>query len=222
MNILPLDKFSYIFPDPLYASNEGLLAYGGDLSTTRLIKAYANGIFPWYNEDDPILWWSPNPRLVLDLNEFKISKSLQKTINKNIYEIKFDTNFKQVMIECSKIERNGQKGSWIHEDVIEAYCKLHKMKFAHSFEAYFNGELVGGGYGVNIGNMFCGESMFAKKSDASKVAFFHLVQRLKEKTFKYIDCQIPTEHLKSLGAKEISREIFLPLVKESIINPKEF
>lgn len=222
MNILPLDKFSYNFPDPLYASNEGLLAYGGDLSTTRLIKAYLNGIFPWYNENDPILWWSPNPRLVLDLNDFKISKSLQKTINKNSFEIKFDTNFEQVMIECSKIERKNQKGSWIHKDVVEAYCKLHKMNFAHSFETYFEGELVGGGYGINIGNIFCGESMFAKKSNASKVAFFYLVERLKKRGFSYIDCQVTTNHLKRFGAKEISREKFLYLVKESTINPKDF
>ncbi len=222
MNILPLDKYSYSFPNPIYASDEGLLAYGGDLSATRLITAYLNGIFPWYNKTDPILWWSPNPRFILDLDEFKVSKSLQKTIVKNIFEIKFDTNFKEVMLECSKISRTGQKGSWIHEDVIEAYCNLHQMKFAHSFEAYFQGELVGGGYGINIGNIFCGESMFAKKSDASKVALYFLVQRLKQNGFQYIDCQIPTPHLKSLGAKEISRDKFLNLVTLSKENPKDF
>jgi len=222
LNILPLDKYSYSFPNPSFASNEGILAYGGDLSPTRLFTAYTNGIFPWYNKTDPILWWSPNPRLVLDLNEFKISKSLKKTINKNIFEIRFDKNFRQVMIECSKIKREGQKGSWIHEDVIEAYCKLHEMKFAHSFEAYVDGALVGGGYGVNIGNIFCGESMFAKKSDASKVAFFHLVKRLKKNGFEYIDCQIPTDHLKSLGAKEIERDYFLGLVERSKYNAKNF
>ena len=222
MNILPLDKHSYSFPNPLYAEDEGLLAYGGDLSTTRLLTAYTNGIFPWYNESDPILWWSPNPRLILDLNEFKVSKSLKKTIEKNIYEVKFDTDFEKVMIECSKIQRRGQKGSWIHDDVIEAYCKLHQMGFAHSFETYHNKELVGGGYGVNIGNIFCGESMFAKRNDASKIALYYLVQRLKTKGFEYIDCQIPTEHLKSLGAKEISRDLFLDLVFKSKYNPKEF
>lgn len=163
MNILPLDKFSYSFPNPSDACDEGILAYGGDLSPTRLITAYTKGIFPWYNKTDPILWWSPNPRFILDLNEFKISKSLQKTINKNQFEIKFDTNFKEVMIECSKVKRANQKGSWIHKDIIEAYYKLYEMKFANSFEAYFDGELVGGGYGINIGNIFCGESMFAKK-----------------------------------------------------------
>lgn len=222
MNILPLDKYSYSFPNPNDACNEGILCYGGDLSTTRLITAYTKGIFPWYNESDPILWWSPNPRFILDLNEFKISKSLQKTINKNIFEIKFDTNFKKVMIECSKIKRVNQKGSWIHKDVIDAYCKLHKLNFANSFEAYYDKELVGGGYGINIGNIFCGESMFAKKTDASKVAFYFLVKRLKEHGFKYIDCQIPTEHLRKFGAKEIPREIFLELLNKSITDPKEF
>ncbi|WP_174247226.1 leucyl/phenylalanyl-tRNA--protein transferase [Arcobacter sp. LA11] len=222
MNILPLDKYSYSFPNPLYACDEGILAYGGDLSTTRLLKAYLNGIFPWYNKTDPILWWSPNPRMILNLNEFKVSKSLKKTIDKNIFEIKFDSNFKQVMIECSKINREGQNGTWILPEIIEAYTKLYEMKFAHSFEAYFNGELVGGGYGINIGNIFCGESMFSKKNDASKVALYYLVQRLKSNGFKMIDCQIPTPHLESLGAKKIPREEFLNLVCESKENPKNF
>ncbi|XPV69297.1 MAG: leucyl/phenylalanyl-tRNA--protein transferase [Halarcobacter sp.] len=222
MNILPLDKYSYTFPNPLYACDEGLLAYGGDLSPTRLLTAYAKGIFPWYNKEDPILWWSPNPRLILDLDELKVSKSLAKTIKKGIYEIKFDTNFRQVMNECSKIPREGQKGTWILPEVIDAYCTLHEMNFAHSFEAYFEGELVGGGYGINIGDIFCGESMFAKKNDASKVALYYLVQKLKTNGFKLIDCQIPTPHLKSLGAKTISREKFLQLVNSSINNPKEF
>lgn len=222
MNVFPLDKHSYIFPNPLYASNQGLLAYGGDLSPTRLITAYTKGIFPWYNEHDPILWWSPNPRFILEFDEFKLSKSLEKTIKKNLFEIKFDTNFRQVMIECSKIPRVGQKGTWILPEVIDAYCTLFDMGFAHSFEAYYEGELVGGGYGVDIGDIFCGESMFAKKSDASKVALYHLVQRLKTNGFRFIDCQIPTPHLKTLGAKEVCREDFLQWVKESINNPKKF
>ena len=223
MNIYPLDKKSYIFPDPIYADDKGLLAYGGDLNPNRIMRAYLNGIFPWYNESDPILWWSPNPRLVLDLDEFKISKSLKKTIKKDIFEIKFDTNFTKVMIECKKIrEGKDKKGTWILDEVIKAYTKLHKMGLAHSFEAYYEDELVGGGYGVNIGNIFCGESMFAKKTDASKVALFHLVQRLKSKGFKMIDCQIPSDHLESLGAKEIHREKFLKLVKESTNDCKDF
>lgn len=222
MNISPLDKYSYSFPNPLYACDEGVLAYGGDLSSTRLITAYTKGIFPWYNKHDPILWWSPNPRLILDLNEFKVSKSLKKTIKNNIFEIKFDTNFRQVMIECSKINRDGQKGTWILPEVIEAYSKLYEMKFAHSFEAYYDGKLVGGGYGINIGNIFCGESMFSKKSDASKVALYHLVKRLKSNGFIMIDCQIPTPHLESLGARSIPRVEFLDLVYQSKENPKNF
>lgn len=222
MNILPLDKFSYSFPDPFYANDIGILAYGGDLSPTRLITAYTKGIFPWYNKTDPILWWSPNPRFILDLYEFKVSKSLQKTISKNIFEIKFDTNFRQVLIECSQIPRDGQDGTWILPEIIDAYEKLHEMGFANSFEAYCDGKLVGGGYGINIGNIFCGESMFAKKSDASKVALYYLVERLKLNGFKFIDCQIPTLHLASLGAKKIPREVFLNLVKISVENPKTF
>lgn len=222
MNILPLSVYSHSFPNPLYANDEGLLAYGGDLDPNRIMKAYMNGIFPWYNKEDPILWWSPNPRFVLFLEEFKLSKSLQKRIQSNIYEVKFNHNFKQTMIECSKIPRAGQNGTWIHEDVIEAYCKLYEMGHAHSFEAYFQGELVGGGYGLSVGNIFCGESMFALKTDASKVALFFLVQHLKKQGFTLIDCQIPTPHLSSLGAKQITREEFLNIMARALENPREF
>lgn len=222
MNILPLSVYSHSFPNPLYANDEGLLAYGGDLDPNRIMKAYMSGIFPWYNKGDPILWWSPNPRFVLFLEEFKLSKSLQKRIQSNIYEVKFNHNFKQTMIECSKIPRAGQNGTWIHEDVIEAYCKLHEMGHAHSFEAYFQGELVGGGYGLSVGNIFCGESMFTLKTDASKVALFFLVQHLKKQGFTLIDCQIPTPHLSSLGAKQITREEFLNIMARALENPREF
>lgn len=222
MNILPLEKYSLSFPNPLFASDEGVLAYGGDLSVNRLLYAYHRGIFPWYNEGDPILWWSPNPRLVLDVNEFKVSKSLFKTIKKHKFEIRFDTNFKEVMQKCADVVRNDQEGSWIHHDLIEAYCKLHELGHAHSFEAYFENELVGGGYGVCVGNIFCGESMFANKSDASKVAFYYLVKRLKDNGFSFIDCQIPTNHLSSLGAKEMSREKYLKLVSIALENYRDF
>lgn len=205
----PFDNKTYPFPNPLEVDDDGLLAYGGDLNPYRVLTAYANGIFPWYNKDEPILWWCPNPRFVLELDEFKVSKSLRKSIEKNIYEIKFDTNFTQTMIECAKIKRDGQKGTWIQNEMIETYTKIHQMGFAHSFEAYFEDKLVGGGYGIAVGNIFCGESMFAKKTDASKVALFHLVQRLKKRDFKLIDCQVFTPHLESLGAKEIGREEFL-------------
>lgn len=222
MNIPPLSNYSFNFPDPRNASNEGLLAYGFDLHPNRVLAAYRQGIFPWFNENDPVLWWSPNPRLILELEQFKVSKSLKKEIAKNLFEIKFDTNFKQVMMECSKIYRKDQKGSWINSKMIETYCELFDMGHAHSFEAYFDGILVGGGYGVCLGNIFCGESMFAKKSNASKVALYFLVQHLKKQGFSLIDCQIPTPHLKSLGAKEISRDKFLQLVQISLENPKDF
>ena len=222
MDIYPLDKNSYIFPNPIYAEDKGLLAYGGDLNPSRIMTAYLNGIFPWYNESDPILWWSPNPRCVLNFEDFKISKSLQKVIDKDIFEIRFDTSFTQVMNECKNINRENQKGTWIQDDLIEAYTKIHEMGFAHSFEAYYNDELVGGGYGINVGNIFCGESMFAKKTDASKVALYFLIQRLKEKGFSFIDCQIPTPHLLSLGARTMDRKEFLSEVKKSAENLKEF
>ena len=221
LNIYPLDKYSFNFPDPLYCNDEGLIAYGGDLNPNRIITAYTKGIFPWYNQNDPILWWSPNPRMVLDLDELKVSRSLAKTISKNIYEIRFDYNFEQTIIECANARKH-KEGTWILDEVVEAYIKLHDMNFAHSFEAYLDGELVGGGYGINIGNIFCGESMFAKKSDASKVALYYLVQRLKNSGFKLIDCQVPSLHLESLGAKNISRKEFLSLVENSICNPKVF
>lgn len=220
--MVQLSLYSYTFPNPQEASPHGVVAYGGDLNPNRIIKAYMNGIFPWYKEGDPILWWSPNPRLILELDEFKVSKSLQKTINQKKYEIRFDTNFRQVMQECSKIDREGQEGSWIIPEIVDAYCLLHEMGFAHSFEAYLDGELVGGGYGIALGNIFCGESMFAKSSDASKVAFYYLIQRLKEQNYALVDCQIPTDHLKTLGAREISRDEFLLLVKKSLENPREF
>lgn len=222
MNIFPLNKYSHIFPDPNFACDEGLLAYGGDLNPNRIITAYRNGIFPWYNENDPILWWSPNPRLILKLDEFKVSKSLKKTIDKKIFEVKFDTNFTKVMIECQKIKRTNQNRTWINNEVIKAYTKIFKMGFAHSFESYLDGELVGGGYGVVIGDIFCGESMFSKVNDSSKVALYHLVQRLKKHNFKLIDCQIPTPHLKSLGAKTIKRKEFLSILNNASNNVVTF
>lgn len=222
MNIFPLDKYSHIFPDPNLACDEGIVAYGGDLDPNRVIKAYTNGIFPWFNENDPILWWSPNPRFILDLQEFKVSKSLKKIINKNIYEVKFNHDFSQVITECAKIRKGNNKKTWITDEVIECYIKIHKMGFAHSFESYFNGELVGGGYGLSIGNIFCGESMFTKKSDASKVAFYELVQRLKYNDFRFIDCQIPSSHLANFGAKTIKREEFLNILSQALQNPRNF
>jgi leucyl/phenylalanyl-tRNA--protein transferase len=222
MNIFPLSPYNLTFPDPSQAGDEGIVAYGGDLSVNRIMYGYSRGIFPWFNEDDPILWWSPNPRFVLDIDELHISKNLKKTIRKNIFEVKFDTNFEEVIKECAKAKRPDQDGTWITTDMIEAYCDLHKAGFAHSFESYFDGKLVGGGYGVVIGDIFCGESMFALKNDASKVAFVALVQRLQKNGFSLIDSQIYTDYLASFGAKEILRDEYLYLVEEALNNPRDF
>jgi leucyl/phenylalanyl-tRNA--protein transferase len=222
MHILPLSKYDLTFPDPKMAPDEGIVAYGGDLSPNRIMYGYSRGIFPWFNEHDPILWWSPNPRFVLKMEDFKISKSLKKTIKKNIFEIRFDTNFRAVIENCAHIKRLHEDGTWITDDMIEAYCKLFEIGHAHSFESYFDGELVGGGYGIAIGDIFCGESMFAKKSDASKVAFVALVERLKNNGFSLIDSQIHTNHLESFGAKNISRDEYLELVTKALLKPRSF
>ncbi len=202
-----LNKYDLNFPHPNEANQDGILAWGGDLSPSRLIRAYQNGIFPWYNEEDPIIWWSPNPRLIMELNELKISKSLKKSIKK--FEYKFDMNFKTVMQKCKSTTRSNQNGTWLNDDIIEAYTTLHGMGIAHSIESYQDGELVGGLYGIVVGKVFCGESMFATVSDASKSAYTILVKHLKEWGYDFIDCQVPTNHLKSLGAKEVDRDYFL-------------
>jgi leucyl/phenylalanyl-tRNA---protein transferase len=205
--MIPKLSYHLSFPNPLDASEEGIVAYGGDLSPSRLMLAYRSGIFPWYSVNDPILWWSPDPRLILELDDFKLSRSLRKKISQ--FEIRFDTAFSQVIRECSIISRRGQSGSWIVSEMIEAYEELYALGYAHSIEAYQNGVLVGGLYGVSVGAVFCGESMFAKVSDASKVALTVLVDHLREWGYDFVDCQVPTSHLKSLGAKEISRKDFL-------------
>lgn len=222
MMIRELNPYSLSFPNPRFASDEGLVAFGGDLSKNRLLTAYRSGIFPWYNKEDPILWWSPNPRMVLFLEDFKISKSLAKMIKKGIFEVRFDTNFRGVIENCKKVQRNYTEHTWIQDEIIEAYCKLFEAGIAHSFEAYVDGELLGGGYGLVMGDIFCGESMFSYKNDASKVALSGLVERLTKKDFKMIDCQVPSEHLESLGAKIITRDNFLDILKNALENPKEF
>jgi leucyl/phenylalanyl-tRNA--protein transferase len=205
--MIPKLTYQLVFPDPTHSSEEGIVAYGGDLSPSRLMLAYRSGIFPWYSANDPILWWSPDPRLILELEEFKLSRSLRKKIPQ--FDIRFDTAFAEVIRECSAAPRPGQKGSWIVPEMIEAYETLHALGHAHSVEVYQNGILVGGLYGVGVGKVFCGESMFAKVSDASKAALAVWVEQLREWGYDFIDCQVPTVHLKSLGAKEISRETFL-------------
>lgn len=212
--MIPYIRYELFFPEVESATPEGLLAYGGDLSPSRLLLAYRKGIFPWYNAGDPILWWSPDPRLVLFLDEFKLRKSLKKRLKS--FEIRYDTAFEEVMKACGEIPREGQKGSWIIPEVIEAYSVLHDMGYAHSIEAWQEGKLVGGLYGVVIGKMFFGESMFARVSDASKAAFATLIERLKAEGFTMIDCQIPSPHLKSLGAREISRTEFMQRLQGAV------
>lgn len=205
--MIPQIRTELNFPHPNEASPEGILAYGGNLSPSRLMLAYRSGIFPWYAKGDPILWWSPDPRLIMNLDDFKLRRSLKKRIAR--FEYRFDSAFEEVLQNCRSMPRPGQKGSWILPEMVEAYTTLFGMGYAHSVEAYYEGELVGGLYGVAVGGLFCGESMFAKHSDASKAAFAVLVAHLKAWGFEMIDCQVPTEHLKSLGAVEVARDYFL-------------
>jgi leucyl/phenylalanyl-tRNA--protein transferase len=203
------------FPHPSEANEDGLLAVYGDLSPKRLLLAYCNGIFPWYSEDDPILWWSPDPRFILCPQNLKISNSMKKVLRKNTYKITFDTCFRDVMFNCGNL-RKETTGTWITEEMLEAYCKLHELGFAHSVEAWYEGNLVGGLYGISIGKCFFGESMFSTMSNASKAAFITLCKILEEKNYLIIDCQVYTEHLESLGAVNISREDFLSIIEKGI------
>ena len=187
----------------------GLIAIGGDLSLNRLLEAYQHGIFPWFSEGEPIMWWSPNPRMVLLPDDLKIAKSLQKTLKNKPFEVRFNTAFREVMQACSNTRRDGQAGTWITDDIINGYCALHEAGYAISAECWLNDQLVGGCYGVKIGDMFYGESMFHHVTDASKVAFVSLVQKLKSEGVGMIDCQMKTDHLASLGAKEMPRDDFI-------------
>ncbi len=193
----------------------GLLAMGGGLTPQRLLEAYCKGIFPWFNEGEPILWWSPDPRMVLFPDELRISRSLSKELKKSNYQIRTDHRFIEVMQACAA-PRKGQTGTWIHPEMIAAYATLHEMKFAHSVEMWMDGELVGGLYGVALGQIFFGESMFSRAPNASKIAFVHLVKQVQEWGFGLIDCQVKTNHLASLGAREIPRAAFAQYLSELI------
>ena len=208
-----------IFPPPDYADPSGLLAVGGDLSKERLLEAYRLGIFPWYSDDQPILWWSPDPRLVLDLKDFGISRSLRKTLKKGIFQVTFDHAFEQVIQACAVVPRAAQNGTWITEEMQEAYINLHGLGYAHSVESWFGGKLAGGLYGVSLGKAFFGESMFHFKTDASKVALATLVEKLKSWDFHFIDSQMTTEHMVRLGAKELPRRIFLKRLQSALRHP---
>ena len=213
---MPIYRLSkdLIFPNPSLSEEDGLLAIGGDLSTERLLLAYSNGIFPWFSDDEPILWWSPNPRFVVYPNCVKISHSMKKILKKDLYTVSFNRCFREVIYNCSNMRK--ETGTWITEEMIEAYCKLHELGFAHSVETWYDDKLVGGLYGISLGKCFFGESMFSTMDNASKVAFITLSKVLEQREFILIDCQVPTNHLKSLGAICISRENFLQLVKKGI------
>ena len=203
------------FPNPNQADANGLLAIGGDLSSKRLLKAYNSGVFPWYNENEPLLWWSPNPRMVLFPKELRISKSMRVILRKEIFKITFNKAFNEVIQECAKIKRHDQEDTWITNDMINAYIELHKEGHALSVEVWKEEKLVGGLYGIDLKDkkVFCGESMFSKESNASKAAFITLTKELNEKEYKIIDCQMHTSHLESLGAREIDRKKLLEILQ---------
>ena len=201
------------FPPVSEADEDGILAIGGDLSPERLLLAYKNGIFPWFESDDPILWWSPDPRMVLFFDELVISKSMRNILNRNIFKVTFNQNFREVISNCKNMKRNGQSGTWITNDMTEAYIRLHELGIAKSVEVWENDRLVGGLYGVDLGDVFCGESMFSKVSNASKVAFIALAKKLQNENYKLLDCQVYNDHLATLGCREIERENFIQILK---------
>ena len=205
-----------IFPSVEMATDEGIIAIGGDLGIERLLLAYRSGIFPWYNEDEPIVWWSPIPRFVLFPDKLKVTKSMQSVLNNGTFRFTINRAFNTVLQNCKSITRKDQEGTWITPEVQTAYTQLHELGYAHSAEAWMNGELVGGLYGIKLGNVFFGESMFSKVSNASKFAFINYVRHLQKENIALIDCQVYTAHLESLGAKMIKREVFIDLLKKHL------
>jgi leucyl/phenylalanyl-tRNA--protein transferase len=221
MFVLKSNTADLRFPPVELASPEGLLAVGGDLRAERLLEAYRHGIFPWYNPGQPILWWSPDPRAVLFPSKLKVARSLHKTLRRKKFDVTLDTTFREVMRHCA-LPRFGNPagGTWITPEMIEAYVVLHDRGLAHSVESWREGKLVGGLYGVAIGNAFFGESMFSNETDASKVAFVHLVRQLERWGYAFIDCQISSEHLFSLGAEEIRRHDFMARLEQALKQPE--
>ena len=209
------------FPPPEHALSDpnGLLCAGGDLSPTRILQAYRQGIFPWYSADEPILWWSPNPRMVLVPSEFRMTRSLRRTLRDDDYRVQLDHDFAAVIGACAETPRPGQSGTWITAEMRAAYATLHELGYAHSVETWVDDQLVGGLYGLAIGKMFYGESMFSRRTDASKIAIAHLVRFLGEQGFGLIDCQMSTPHLASLGAREIPRSDFIARLSELTARP---
>ena len=217
MPVFTLSK-NLSFPPPHLAIKEGLLAVGGDLSVERLLLAYRSGIFPWYSPGEPILWWSPDPRLVLYPDELRTSKSLRKVIKRKSFRITFNQDFDAVIQACAEAKRTYGEGTWITDEMKTAYCTLHRKGYAHSVEAWQGERLVGGLYGISIGRVFFGESMFSRVSNSSKVAFVTLVENLERLKFKLIDCQVRTDHLVRFGAREIPRKLFLEQVEKAVKN----
>ena len=210
-----------VFPPPDHAEPDGLLAVGGDLSAERLLLAYRLGIFPWYSEGQPILWWSPDPRIILEPGEFHVSRRLRQTLKKGIFKVTFDRAFAEVIRGCAATPRKGQHGTWITPEMMDAYIRLHQMGFAHSAESWLDGEVVGGIYGISLGRCFFGESMFFTQTNASKVALATLVQQFMTWGFHMVDAQVTTEHLIRLGAKEIPRTIFLKRLQAALRYPTQ-
>ena len=208
-----------IFPPPSLAQKDGLLAIGGDLSQKRLLLAYQMGIFPWYSEHEPVLWWSPDPRLILYPGKINVSKSLKKIIRKKMFRLTMDMAFGRVIEECARMRSEKRTGTWITRDMIDAYCRLHESGYAHSVETWQGDSLVGGLYGVSLGRCFFGESMYTRVSNASKVALVGLASYLKKLSFEWIDCQITNEHLISLGAETVPREKFLTMLTQALNGP---
>lgn len=204
---------TYEFPPVALANPDGILALGGDLHPNRLIRAYRQGVFPWYNEGEPIIWYCPDPRMVLKPSEVYVSKSMRKIVQSDVFQITYNQNFEAVIQHCQSIKRKGQKGTWITHDLKEAMVQLHKLGFAKSVEVWRKNELVGGLYGVDLGTVFTGESMFSLVPNASKVAFIALCQKLETAQYQVLDCQMYNEHLARLGAYEIPREVFLEYLK---------
>ena len=217
-----LRRSSHEFPSARDASDEGLLAYGGDLNPNRILKAYRSGIFPWYSPEDPILWWSPNPRMIMIPSEFKVGKSFRRVLRNRGFEVKFDTNFERVITLCGEVPREGQEGTWLTEEMKEAYLEIHHLGYAHSIETYYEGELVGGLYGIAIGGVFFGESMFSLVSDASKVAFQALSSLCVKKSYDFIDCQVETPHFIKWGAKLVKRDTFLDMLEVTLRKETDF
>jgi leucyl/phenylalanyl-tRNA--protein transferase len=201
------------FPPAFETSPEGIIAVGGDLSPERLLFAYQNGIFPWYDNDEPKLWWCPEKRMVLFFDNLRITKSMKKVIIKNEFQVTFNTAFRDVIYNCQQSPRKDQDGTWISNEIVEVYCKLHELGHAKSVEVWQNEALVGGLYGIDLGDVFCGESMFSKVPNASKLAFIHLTKQLELANYKLLDCQVHNNHLESLGCSEIHRDEFLAILK---------